>query len=436
VAEDDAETRVSTHGDPVTSAVARLNEALGPEFEVLRPLGEGAMGTVWLAREPALRRLVAIKVPLPDLGRDPQVRARFEREARAAARLRHPSIAAIHRIARLPDGTPYLVMEHVDGPGLDDVLEAEGPFPPDRALSALSQTAAALSEAHAHGVLHRDVRPGNVLWVEANERAVLTDFGTAGILESGAEVVTRLTRPGELLGDPAYRSPEQLLGDALTPAADIYGWGLLAFELISGQRPYLAHTAAEMAAAHLRQPPRSLHDASPDVDPRLARLIDHCLAKEPRHRPSAESVVRSLADLGRGTGDPPRRSATGLLVGPVEGLPAVGAFLGELRRRRVYNVALGYAAIAFILLQGAELILPELPLPPWTYTLVVAVTLAGFPIALVLAWVYDLTDGRIERTEATTLPGPRFVRWLLPALGLLLSLALAIAIGWWVLGGA
>jgi eukaryotic-like serine/threonine-protein kinase len=422
--------------EPVTTTVARLNEALGPEFEVLRRLGEGATGTVWLARETALRRLVAIKIPLSELGLDPQVRARFEREARAAARLRHSAIAAIHRIARLPDGTPYLVMEHIDGPGLDDVLEAEGPFPADRALAVLGQTAAALAEAHAHGVLHRDVRPGNVLWVSATERAVLTDFGTAGILESGAEVVTRLTRPGELLGDPAYRSPEQLLGEPLTPASDIYGWGLLAFEVVSGQRPYLADTDQEMASAHLRQPPRSLRDASPEADPRLARLIEQCLAKEPRHRPSAESVARSLADLSRAPEVPPRRSSTGLLTGPVEGLPAVGAFLAELRRRRVYNVALGYGAIAFILLQGAELVLPELPLPPWTYTLVVAVTLAGFPVALVLAWVYDLTDAGIQRTAATALPGPRFVRWLLPSLGLLLSLALAVAIGWWVLAGA
>jgi eukaryotic-like serine/threonine-protein kinase len=376
---------------PMTGDLGRLNGALGSEFEVLRPLGEGTTGTVWLARETALRRLVAIKIPLPELGRDPQVRARFEREARAAARLRHPAIASIHRIDRLPDGTPYLVMEHIDGPTLHDLLKAEGPFPPDLAIAALSQTAAALAEAHAQGVLHRDVRPGNVLWVADDERAVLTDFGTAGILDSGAEVITRLTRPGEILGDPAYRSPEQLLGEPLTPASDIYGWGLLAFELVSGQRPYLAHTADEMASAHLRQPPRSLGDASPEADPRLARLIERCLAKEPRHRPSAESVARSLADLTRAPGDPTGPSPAPL-SGSLERLPAMGAFLAELRRRRVYNVALGYGAIAFILLQVAELVVPELPLPEWTYTLVVAATLAGFPLALVLAWVYDLTN--------------------------------------------
>jgi hypothetical protein len=429
------DTRISSPERAMTGPRPDLETALAPDFEILRSIGRGATGTVWLARDVRLRRLVAVKVPRPELGRDPLVRARFSREARAAARLRHPAIATIHSIGHLPDETPYLVMEYIEGRSLADVLRAEGPFASDLAIKVLTQAAEALAEAHEHGVVHRDIRPGNVLWIAAAERAVLTDFGTAGILDSGAEVITRLTRPGELLGDPAYRSPEQLMGDPLTPAADIYGWGLLAFEILTGQRPYVAESPEAMAAAHLRQAPRSLLDARPDADPHMAELIERCLAKESRHRPSAITLCRSLASLPSTPHEPGRVPGGGLLPVPVHGLPALAAFLAELRRRRVYNVALVYAGVIFVILQGAGLILPALPLPGWTYTLVVALTLAGFPVALVLAWVYDLTDAGIQRTENTPTPGPGHLRWVLPGLGLLLSLALAIIIGWWVLSG-
>lgn len=418
--------------------MADLVAALAPDFEILRPLGHGSTATVYLARETELRRLVAIKVPLPILGRDPVVRGRFEREARAAARLRHPGIAAVHRIARLDDETPYLVMEYVEGRTLDDVLRAEGALPPAVALRLLRQVADALAEAHRHGVIHRDLRPGNVFWVADEERAVLTDFGLAGILETGAEVVTRLTRPGEVLGDDAYRSPEQLMGEPLTPAADIYGWGLLAFETLTLQRPFDA-AGDSVANAHLRQPPRGLRDVDPDTDPRLAQLIARCLAKDPRHRPSAKALAQALARLrprhaDRGDGTvAPLGSATGPISSAVAHLPGLAGFFAELRRRRVYNVALGYAALGYILLQGAGLILPALPLPPWTYPLVVAITLAGFPVAMVLAWMYDLTAAGIRRAEATPrAAGP--LRWVMPTIGLLLSLVLAGVIGWWVLG--
>jgi serine/threonine protein kinase len=421
------------------TAIPVLEAALAPEFEILRPLGDGSTGTVYLARETELRRLVAIKVPHPNLAQDPLVRGRFEREARAAARLRHPAIAAVHRIARLPDGTPYLVMEYIEGRTLDDVLRADGPLPPPDALRFLTRVAEALAEAHDKGVIHRDVRPGNILCTADPECAVLTDFGIAGILETGSEVITRLTRPGERLGDAAYRSPEQLLGDPITPAADIYGWGLVAFEVLTGQRPFVGPTPEVVGALRLRQPPRSLTAVDPEADPRLADLINRCLAREPRHRPTAATVVRKLGRLRprRPATNPDGTARTGIRIMPgVDQMPALGPFLSELRRRRVFNVALGYAAVAFVLLQGAELILPVLPVHSLAYPLVVAITLAGFPVAMVLAWMYDLTDAGLRRTEASPATGPAYVRWLLPGLGLVLSLLLAVIIGWWVLGGA
>jgi hypothetical protein len=419
------------HGTGMTAA--DLTAALAPEFEILRLLGEGSTAAVYLAREAELRRLVAIKVPLPELAVDPVVRQRFEREARAAARIRHESAAAVHRIGRLADGTPYLVFEYIEGRRLDDVLRAEGPFEEALAVRVLAQIAAALAEAHAQGVVHRDVRPGNVFWIDSAERAVLTDFGIAGILESGAEVITRLTQPGQPLGDPAYRSPEQLLGEPLTPEADIYGLALLAYELLTLQRPYMAATNAAIAVAHLRQPPRDLRDLLPAASPRLADLLTRCLAKNPHHRPSATAVVDALERLAEQQAPPPHDAGGGVVERALVSVPAVGAFLAELRRRRVYNVAIAYAVLCFFVLQAAQLVLPALPLPAWTYPLFVATALAGFPVALVLAWMYDFTAAGIERTEAAELGGPRYLRWLLPGIGLAISLAIAALIGWWVL---
>jgi tRNA A-37 threonylcarbamoyl transferase component Bud32 len=425
----------------VTDRYLDLPEVLAPEFEVLRPLGEGGTGKVYLAQEVELHRLVAIKVPRPTLAQDPVVRARFEREARAVARLRHPSAAAVHRIGHLPNGTPYLVLEYLDGRTLDEILQAEGPLPKDLTLELLIQVAGGLEEAHAHGVIHRDVRPNNVFWLPQSERAVLSDFGIAGILETGSEVVTQLTMPGEPLGSPAYRSPEHLMGEPLTPAADIYGFGLLAYEALTGQGPYVVERPErheELSAAHLRQPPQDLRELWPEASPRLADLLLRCLAKEPRLRPSASGVVRELRQV-RSEAEIRQRSGTmpvGVVGGVLEGFPAVAQFLGELKRRRVFNVAAAYAAIGFLVLQGADMVLPVLPVPPWSYDVLVAVALAGFPVALVLGWMYDLTFSGIQRAEPAWLAGPSLLRWLLPAAGLAFSLAVAGLIGWWILGSS
>lgn len=417
----------------MTGIPPELVAALSPEFEILRPLGKGSMGTVYLAREPALRRLVAIKIPRPSLSAETIVRHRFEREARAAARIRHDSAASIHRIGHLPDGTPFLVLEYVDGRKLSDVLLSEGPFPPELALVLLSQLAGALAESHANGVVHRDVRPDNVFWIAPRALAVLTDFGIAGILETGTEVITRLTQPGEALGDPAYRSPEQLMGDPLTPAADIYALALVAYEVLTLQRPYPARSPAEFAVAHLREPPRSLSDLLPDAPPGLPELLMRCLAKDPGQRPTAAAVVRTLEGIAEGRERAP--APAGSMAWAIEGVPALATFLAELRRRRVYGVAFAYAGVCILVLTAANLTLPWLPLPVWTYPGLVAVALAGFPVAMMLAWMYDLTTSGIRRTASTPFGGPEYLRWLLPSVGIVLSLGIAVSIGWWVLAG-
>ncbi len=427
----------------LSASAETLSAALAPAYEIIRPLGAGSMGSVHLARDPALRRLVAIKVPLPELARDATVRQRFEREARAAARITHPNAVGIHAIARLPDGTPYIVMEYVDGRTLAQTLEAEGALPLPLAVDILYQVAVALEAAHRHGVIHRDVRPGNVLWQPDERRAVLSDFGIAGILETGTETITRLTTENQQLGDPGHMSPEQLVGDPVTEAADVYSFGVLVFEVLTLQRPFRAERAADVSMEQLRRPPRDLADALPGVDPRLRDLVKHCLARDPRLRPTAPSVVRTLARVradhsgaAAAAGDshsPQGRTGTpNPFADAVEGLPALSTFISELRRRRVFNVAIVYVAAAGFLLQLAQAVLPVLPLPGWVYTVLVALALSGFPVVLVLAWVYDVTTTGIRRTESAPASHSTQFR-LLQAAALAFTLALAGLLGWWIL---
>ena len=193
----------------------QLQAELDPEFQILRLLGEGSVAQVYLARERALQRLVAIKFMKSQFAQDDTARKRFEREARSAAKIHHQNVATVHRVGSLEDQTPFIIMEYIEGRNLADALQAEGVMTIEEACHTLSQVASALAAAHEKGIVHRDVKPDNVVRERDSDRVVLTDFGIAGILETGTETITRLTQQGQLLGDPRYMSPEQL-GEALT----------------------------------------------------------------------------------------------------------------------------------------------------------------------------------------------------------------------------
>ena len=271
-----------------------LQVALGEDFELKQKLGRGSVATVYLAREKALARLVAVKVLLPEHARDETARRRFEREAKAAASLSHPNVVQVFRFGRLPDETPYLVMRFVRGRTLADRLAAEGPLPADLAREVLIGVSSALAAAHAQGIVHRDVRPANVLWDEERGQALLADFGIAALLATSGEETTRLTKTGQMLGDPRYLSPEQLLDRDLTELADMYGFGVLGYEIYSGQGPYEAKTNTQWITAHLSGTPRDLRQLRPDVDPAIADVLRRCLSREPNHRPGAAAVAASL----------------------------------------------------------------------------------------------------------------------------------------------
>jgi tetratricopeptide (TPR) repeat protein len=262
---------------------------IGP-YEVNGELARGAMGVVFRAKDPALDRDVAIKVML-HLGDDPQDLERFRREARATARLRHPSIVALHTVGN-HEGRPYLVMDLVEGESLHARVERDGPLPPREAAQLIATLAEALAYAHAQGVIHRDVKPANVL-LDERGAPLVTDFGLAR--REGED--QQLTHTGEIVGTPAYMSPEQAGGEPgqAGPASDVYGLGATLYELLTGRPPFLADTLIEVFAAIVTEPPEPPRSLRPEVPPELESICLRCLAKEPADRlPSAAALAEAL----------------------------------------------------------------------------------------------------------------------------------------------
>jgi eukaryotic-like serine/threonine-protein kinase len=289
-------------------SLEELQVALGADFDILRLLSRGPMTTVYLAKDRALGVPVAIKVLRPGKVADETTRRRFEREARAAASLTdHPNTVPVTRFGRLPDETPYLVMPYVQGRTLEERLAAEGQLTVPEATQILKEVASALALAHEKGIVHRDVRPANVLWDEEKGRARLTDFGIAAVINPTGTEITRLTKTGQLLGDPTHLSPEQLLDEGITELSDMYLFGILGYELLAGKGPYDARTPTEWITAHLNREPRDVRELRPGVPDEVADLLRRCLAKQPKHRPSAKDVVRALepnAPAGAAAGQP------------------------------------------------------------------------------------------------------------------------------------
>lgn len=355
-----------------------LSEALGEDFDVLRALGTGKVATVFLARERALSRLVAIKVMDPATAHDETTRKRFEREARSAASLAgHPHVVSVYRYGVLPQGDPYIIMRYVQGRTMEERLAAEGRLPVDEAVKTLTGVASALALAHSKGIVHRDVRPGNVLWDEDSRTALLTDFGIAALLSTGSADATRLTQSGELLGDPRYLSPEQLLDESVTGMSDMYSFGVTAFEMLTGEPPYQARTPADWVKAHLSGEPRDMKQLRWDVPDHVASLVGRCLSREPKHRPSAADVQR-LLEQGSGAAGAGARVAAGPGV-PDDDVADVQTLL----RKRVPQTVFITGGVAFFitqLVQGFDD--PRL----YSSSLVLAVT--AVLVAAVIAWFH------------------------------------------------
>ena len=274
-------------GDPLR---ARLESAIGFQYRIERLLGRGGMGAVYLAHELALDRPVAIKV-LPPESDAPERRERFRREARLAARLTHPNIVPLHTFGEV-GGLAYFVMGYVPGESLGARIKRRGRLGPEEARSVLHQIADALDHAHRQGVVHRDIKPDNVLVDAETGRPMLTDFGIAKTPQAG----TMLTVTGHLVGTPHYMSPEQASGrQDLDGRSDLYSLGVMGYVMLSGRLPFEGPTPSDVLMQHLSREPVALRTLAPDVPSTLAGAITRCLAKDPGRRwPDAASLRAAL----------------------------------------------------------------------------------------------------------------------------------------------
>ena len=284
---------------PLPPEIAPLAESLAGQYDIERELGRGGMGVVYLAHDVKLDREVAIKVLPPLLAGASEVRERFLREARTAARLSHPNIVAIHRADEI-DSRVFFVMGYIAGESLADRLRRVGVLSPAEAMPIIRDVALALDYAHERGVVHRDVKPENILLDSASGRAMVTDFGIARVAEAAP-----LTMTGQVLGSVHYMSPEQVSGDTLDGRSDLYSLGVVAFQALSGRLPFDNESASAVIVAHVTKAAPPLLSVAPQVPGALASVIDACLAKSPGARyATGAALARALdeawSDRGRG----------------------------------------------------------------------------------------------------------------------------------------
>lgn len=266
---------------------------LAGRYELTGRLGSGGMAAVWHARDRTLARDVAVKLLHPSLAEIPAYSERFRREARNAAALSHPNIVAIYDTGT-DDDTPYIVMELVEGTSLHELLRSRGPLPVERTARVGRAVLAALAHAHARGLVHRDVKPGNVL-IASDGTMKVADFGIA----KGLAEATELTQTGTLIGTASYLSPEQAGGGRATASSDLYALGCLLYECLAGSPPFSGDNPVAVAVQHRQAPVPSIRDRRPDVPQDLAAALERALAKDPAARfSSAGGMDAAIAATG------------------------------------------------------------------------------------------------------------------------------------------
>jgi serine/threonine-protein kinase len=279
----------------VTTFDTLINTLFDGRYRIVRKLGSGGMADVYLAEDEELGRRIAIKILNDRHANDEQFVERFRREAKNAAGLSHPNIVSIYDRGEA-EGTYYIAMEYLDGRSLKELVVARGPLPISDAIDATRQVLAALRFAHRKGVVHRDIKPHNVM-ADADGRLKVTDFGIA---RAG---VSQMTEAGSIIGTAQYLSPEQARGSAVDQRSDLYSVGIVLYEMLTGKTPFTGETPVEIAMKHLSDPPRPPSLERPDISPDLDMVVLRALAKSPEDRfQTAEEMDGELERVGRGLG--------------------------------------------------------------------------------------------------------------------------------------
>jgi eukaryotic-like serine/threonine-protein kinase len=268
-----------------------IGTLIGERFRLEEKVGSGGMSSVYRAFDPTLERRVAIKMMHRDISSDPDQLERFRREARAVARLNHPHVVTVIDAGE-DDGTPYIVFEYVEGETLKDRIRRLGRLPIDEAIAYAIEIGRALECAHAHQLVHRDVKPQNVL-IDPDGRAKVTDFGIARSMEAQG-----LTAPGRVLGTTDYVSPEQALGHEVTEQSDIYSLGIVLYEMLTGEVPFKADTQVAVAMKHVRESLPDPQRRRPEISATLAAVVERATAKETQHRyATVDEMVHDLEEV-------------------------------------------------------------------------------------------------------------------------------------------
>ncbi len=278
------------HGEPIARQVGR--------YEVRDCLGRGGMATVYRAHDPGIGRDLALKFLHASLCEDAECRDRFLREARAAGGLSHPNIVVVHDVGEI-EGRPYMAMELLDGASLADLL-SEGKSLPIRDTVVMGiQLARALDYSHAHGIVHRDIKPGNIVRLKDGNTIKVTDFGIAHVETGSGE---QRTHSGEVLGTPQYMSPEQTVGSKIDGRSDLFSTGVVLYQMLTGQRPFQGDSMVSIALKIAKEQPPALDKLRPEVPAALRRVVERCMAKAPEQRYQsgkelADALIKVLNDI-------------------------------------------------------------------------------------------------------------------------------------------